>query len=152
MQVTTPTGMPGDTGLPTLSTLYVNGSPLDALNTSLRLNDPLVASQRESAGQQFFSTPTRPNGDTTRDVFAVSLSTAQRVNLVGFSLAHFPQRAWLQYLDTDGVWKTCAQQNGLSATISIQDCIPAGDIVRGLGQQPPAPPAFRGGPLDPVSF
>lgn len=117
-------GMPGDTGLPTLSRLYVNGSPLDALNTSLRLNDPLVASQRESADQQFFSTPTRPNGDTTRDVFAVSLSTAQRVNLVGFSLAHFPQRAWLQYLDTDGVWKTCAQQNGLSATVSIQDCIP----------------------------
>lgn len=122
--MTTPIGMPGDTGLPTLSTLYVNGSPLDALNTSLRLNDPLVASQRESAEQQFFSTPTRPNGDTTRDVFAVSLSTAQRVNLIGFSLAHFPQRAWLQYLDTDGVWKTCAQQNGLSATMSIQDCIP----------------------------
>lgn len=122
--MTTPTGMPGDTGLPALSTLYVNGSPLNALNTALRLNDSLVASQRESAEQQFFSTPTRPNGDTTRDVFAVSLSTAQRINTVGFALAHFPQRAWLQYLDAEGMWKTCTQQNGLSATVSIQDCIP----------------------------
>lgn len=122
--MTTPTGMPGDTGLPTLSTLYVNGSPLDALNASLKLNDSLVASQRESADQQFFSTPSRPNGDPTRDVFAVSLSTAQRVNTVGFSLAHFPQRAWLQYLDEDGTWQTCSQQNGLAAIASIQDCIP----------------------------
>jgi hypothetical protein len=116
--------MPGDTGLPTLSTLYVNGSPLDALNNALRLNTSLVASQRESTEQQFFSTPTRPNGDTTRDVFAVSLSTAQRVNLLGFSLAHFPQRAWVQYLAANGVWTTCTQQNGLAAEASIQDCIP----------------------------
>lgn len=122
--MTTPTGMPGDTGLPTLSTLYVNGSPLDALNTSLRLNDPLVASQNESADQQFFSTPTRPNGDTTREVFAVSMSTAQRVNQIGFSLAHFPQRAWVQYQDDSGAWQTCAQQNGLAGVVSIQDCIP----------------------------
>lgn len=122
--MTTPTGMPGDTGLPTLSTLYVNGSPLDALNAALKLNDPLVASQRESAEQQFFSTPARLNGDTTREVFAVSLSTAQRVNLVAFSLAHFPQRAWVQYLDDNGAWQLCTQQNGLSAVASFQDCIP----------------------------
>lgn len=122
--MTTPTGMPGDTGLPTLSTLYVNGSPLDALTTALKLNDSSVASQRESADEQFFSTPTRPNGDPTREVFAVSLASAQRVNLLGFSLAHFPQRAWVQYLDADGVWRTCAQQNGLAAVVSMQDCIP----------------------------
>lgn len=116
--------MPGDTGLPSLSSLYVNGSPLDALTSALQLNTSLVASQRESADQQFFSTPTRPNGDSTRDVFAVSMSTAQRVNQIGFSLAHFPQRAWVQYLDADGVWQTCAQQNGLAAVVSIQDCVP----------------------------
>ncbi len=122
--MTTPIAMPGDLGLPTLSTLYVNGSPLDMVNAAIQASGPAVASQRESAEQQFFSTPTRANGDTTRDVFAVSLSTAQRVNLLGFSLAHFPQRAWVQYLDTDGAWKTCVQQNGLSAVVSIQDCIP----------------------------
>jgi phage replication-related protein YjqB (UPF0714/DUF867 family) len=117
-------GMPGDTGLPTLAKLYVNGSPLDALNTSLAANTSLIASQQESANQQFFSTPARPNGDTTREVFAVSLSTVQRVNQIGFSLAHFPQRAWVQYMDAGGIWQTCAQQNNLAAVISIQDCIP----------------------------
>lgn len=121
--MTTPTGMPGDTGLPTLSTLYVNGSPLNALNAALK-NDSLRASQREASEQQFFSTPTRPNGDPTREVFVVSLATGQRVNQVGFSLAHFPQRAWLQYQDPEGVWRTCVQSNGLEAVVSFQDSIP----------------------------
>lgn len=117
--------LPGDLGLPTLSKLYVDGMPLDALNAGIALNAGRLASTRESFEQGFFSTPTRPNGDTTRDVFEMSLSTPQRVNRVTFSLAHFPQRAWVQYFDQVAEqWANLVQDNGLSATITIQDSIP----------------------------
>lgn len=116
---------PGDLGLPSLSKLYVDGMPLDALNAALRVNAPQVSSQREASEQSFFSTPTRPNGDTTRDVFEVSLSTPQRINRVTFALAHFPQRAWVQYLDaTTEQWTTLVQESGLSALVTIQDSVP----------------------------
>lgn len=117
--------LPGDLKLPALSALYVDGVPLDALNAGLALNASQTASTRQSSDQSFFSTPTRPNGDTTRDVFEISLSTPQRVNRVSFSLAHFPQRAWVQFYDaTAKQWTTLVQDNGLSATVSIQDSIP----------------------------
>lgn len=116
---------PGDLGLPPLSRLYVDGMPLDALNAALTLNAPQISSQRESSEQTFFSTPTRANGDPTRDVFEVSLSTPQRINRVAFSLAHFPQRAWVQYLDQDTQqWTNLLQANGLTAMATIQDSIP----------------------------
>lgn len=116
---------PGDLGLPPLSNLYVDGMPLDALTAALTLNAPQISSQREASEQSFFSTPTRPNGDTTRDVFEVSLSTPQRINRVSFSLAHFPQRAWVQYLDIDTQqWVNLLQANGLTAMATIQDSVP----------------------------
>jgi hypothetical protein len=115
----------GDLGLPPLSPLYVDGVPLNALNGGLAVNHPQVASQKESSDQRFFSTPTRPNGDPTRDVFEVTLAAPQRINRVQFSLAHFPQRAWVQYLDpVTSTWTTMTQANGLTAMVTIQDSIP----------------------------
>lgn len=118
--------LPGDPGLPSLSPLYVNGIPLAALNTGLALNGAQAVLQKPTSEQHFFSTPPRPNGDSTRDVFQVSLSSAQRVNQFSFCLAHFPQRAWAQYMDpVTGSWTTFTQENGLPVVVSVQDSVPA---------------------------
>lgn len=122
--MTSPIEMPGDLKLPTLSKLYVDGMPLDNLIASLKLNANQVARLREAQEQQFFSTPARPNTDRTREVMEISLSSPQRVNLLSFSLAHFPHRAWAQYLDADGVWKDFVQESGIEASVSVQESVP----------------------------
>lgn len=116
--------LPGDTGLPLLSRLYVDGKPLDKLVEILKLNASRLAAQREAQDQNFWSTPSRPNTDRTREVMEISLNSPQRINLVAFSLPHFPHRAWIQYLDADGTWKTFLQDNGLHASISVQESVP----------------------------
>jgi hypothetical protein len=117
--------IPGSLGVPTLSKLYVDGIPLDALNTAVSANQTFVAAQHELTDQAFFSTPMRPNGDSTRDVFEVSLSIPQAVNRVQFALAHFPQRSWLQYFDQATMtWITFTQTNNLTTTMVIEDSIP----------------------------
>lgn len=115
---------PGDLGLPLLSRLYVDGMPLEKLTEILRLNAARLAAQREAQDQNFWSTPTRPNTDRTREVMEISLNAPQRINLISFSLAHFPHRAWVQYMDTDGVWKTMVQDSGLHASVAVQESVP----------------------------
>lgn len=118
--------LPGDLGLPPLAPLYVGGMPLSAVAAGQALNPQQSAANRQTSEQRFFSTPVRPNTDTTREVFQLSLSSSQRVNRVSLSLAHFPQRAWVQYLDPDtSQWVTFTQTNGLGAVVSLQDSIPA---------------------------
>jgi hypothetical protein len=116
--------MPGDTGLPLLANLYVDGMPLWALNAALALNKARVAAQRETQDQSFWSTPPRPNTSRTREVMEVSLSTTERINLIQLSLAHFPHRAWIQYLDENGVWQTMKQASGMDASVSIEESVP----------------------------
>jgi hypothetical protein len=116
--------LPGDLGLPLLSSLYVDGVPLKALNAALALNKAQVAAQRETQEQSFWSTPPRPSTDRTREVMEISLSAAQRINLVQLSLAHFPHRAWIQYLGEDGVWRTMRQASGMHASVSIAESVP----------------------------
>lgn len=117
--------MPGDLGLPTLSPLYVNGMPLENLVDALAANSDQVEWLRENHDQQFWSTPPRENADRTREVVEISLNSAQRINIVSMSLAHFPHRAWIQYLDpADSRWRTFTQQSGLPARITIGDSVP----------------------------
>lgn len=124
--VPTSTTLPGDLGLPTLSNLYVQGMPLDPLNQVLAQNQQQLSTQHTLTEQSFFSTPVRSATDATRDVFQVAMSSVQRVNRISFSLAHFPQRAWLEYLDpTDGTWQTFVQTSGLPTVMTFQDSVPA---------------------------
>lgn len=116
--------LPGDLGLPVLSDLYVDGMPLDNLIAALKLNASWLARLREAQDQQFWSTPPRANSDQTREVMEISLNSAQRINVISFSLAHFPHRAWVQYLDENGVWKTLKQSSGLYASVSLQESVP----------------------------
>jgi phage replication-related protein YjqB (UPF0714/DUF867 family) len=113
----------GDFGIPTLAPLTVDGVPLDSLKDALRLS-----TQRQASGnsERFWSSPPRANGDPVRDVFEFSLSTARPVNRVSFSLARFPQRAWVQYRDSDGLWKPLQNARlGGPVQITIMDSVPA---------------------------
>lgn len=116
--------LPGDLGLPVLSRLYVDGMPIDNLIAALKLNASWIARLREAQEQNFWSTPARPNSDRTREVMEVSLNAPQRINVISFSLAHFPHRAWVQYLDTFGVWQTMKQSSGLMAEVAVQESVP----------------------------
>ena len=115
---------PGDLGLPTLANLYVDGMPINNLIASLGLNAAWIARLREAQEQQFWSTPPRANTDRTREVMEISLNSPQRINVVSLSVAHFPHRAWVQYLDPDGVWQTLKQSSGLYAAMSVQESVP----------------------------
>lgn len=115
---------PGDLRLPSLSSLYVDGMPLEALIASLRLNSSNLLRLREAQEQNFWSTPPRSNTDRTREVMEVSLNAPQRINLISLSLAHFPHRAWVQYLNDAGVWTDFVQATGLHATVSVQESVP----------------------------
>lgn len=124
--MTTPAPVVGNLGLPTVSNLYVDGVPLSALNAAMKtLSNSVASSQSSSSGQTFFSTPQRPNGDSTRDVFEISLTLPQNINRVQFQLAHFPQRAWVQYYHpTIRHWFNLTQTNGLPAMFDIKDSKP----------------------------
>jgi len=116
--------LPGDLGLPVLSKLYVDGMPLEKLIATLKLNASWIARLREAQEQQFWSTPPRPNSDRTREVMEVSLNSPQRINVISLSLAHFPHRAWIQYMDAFGVWQTMKQSSGLMAEVTVQESVP----------------------------
>jgi hypothetical protein len=116
--------VPGDLGLPSLSSLYVDGMPINNLMAVLELNAAWIARLREAQDQQFWSTPPRANTDRTREVMEVSLNAPQRINFVSLSVAHFPHRAWVQYLNADGVWQTLKQSSGLYASMSVQESVP----------------------------
>lgn len=114
----------GDYGIPTLSTLTVDGMPLDAVIEALRIsgtNQPTGL-----VGEPFWSSAPRPNGDLLREVFEFSLSTASPVNQVNFALAHVPQRAWIQYRSPDGTWlPLCQAGSQTPVQVTILDSVPA---------------------------
>lgn len=121
--------LPGDFGVAALSPLFIDGMPLEAVSEAIRLARRGTGGGT-TAGERFWSSPPRPNGDPLREVYEVSLSTARRVNRLAFSLAHFPQRVWLQYRDQGGVWRPLTQPGGAPAQLTIADSepqvIPAG--------------------------
>ncbi|MGW1436884.1 poly-gamma-glutamate hydrolase family protein [Streptomyces griseus] len=114
----------GDFGIPPLAPLTIDGMPLDSVKDALRLRTQGQGVSRNR--ERFWSSPPRPNGDRLREVYEFSLSSDRPVNRVGFSLARFPQRAWVQWRDRDGVWHPL-QQAGTRAPvqISVMDSLPA---------------------------
>ncbi|MEU6362267.1 poly-gamma-glutamate hydrolase family protein [Streptomyces albidoflavus] len=114
----------GDYGVPALSPLTVDGMPLDAVKTSLRLQSS--ARQASGGAERFWSSPPRANGDRLREIFEFSLTSERPVNRLAFALARFPQRAWAQWRDKDGVWRPLQQaRTGSPVQISIMDALPA---------------------------
>lgn len=113
----------GDFGIPALAPLTVDGMPLDSLKDALRLS-----AQRQASGntERFWSSPPRDNGDPVREVFEFSLATSRPVNRIAFALARFPQRAWVQYRDTDGLWQPLQNaRTGGPVQLTIMDSVPA---------------------------
>jgi hypothetical protein len=59
-------------------------------------------------------------------VFEFSLANARPVNRISFALAHFPQRAWVQYRDSAGVWQPLQNsRTGGPVQITVMDSVPA---------------------------
>ncbi|MEV7675136.1 poly-gamma-glutamate hydrolase family protein [Streptomyces sp. NPDC088752] len=114
----------GDFGIPVLAPLTVGGMPINAVKDALRLQTN--ARQVSSGSERFWSSPPRENGDRLREVFEFSLPVDRPVNRVGFSLARFPQRAWVQWRDKAGVWQPLTHaRTQAPVQISILDSLPA---------------------------
>lgn len=115
----------GDFGIPALSPLTVDGMPLQAVKDALRLqaNSRQVSS---NGNERFWSSQPRPNGDRLREVYEFSLTSDRPVNRLAFSLARFPQRAWVQWRDRDGVWHPLTHtRTQAPVQISVLDSLPA---------------------------
>ncbi|MFE6000316.1 poly-gamma-glutamate hydrolase family protein [Streptomyces sp. NPDC056454] len=114
----------GDYGIPALAPLTIDGMPLDSVKEALRLRSTGQGVSRNS--ERFWSSPPRPNGDRLREVYEFSLASDRPVNRIAFSLARFPQRAWAQWRDRDGVWHPLQQAGTQTPVqISIMDSLPA---------------------------
>ncbi|MET7363286.1 poly-gamma-glutamate hydrolase family protein [Streptomyces sp. NPDC005562] len=135
----------GDFGVPILAPLTVDGMPLDAVKDALRLQ---TATARQAAGgsEKFWSSQPRANGDRLREVFEISLTSERPVNRIAFALARFPQRAWVQWRDRDGVWHPLHQaRSSAPVQISIMDSLPAIIPAGVTGEQKLHPQHFGAG-------
>jgi hypothetical protein len=117
--------LPGYTQSQRQAPVYVNGMPIDAVNTALANQNGKVNNNRAKDEQRFWSTPPRPQADARREVIEIGLNAARLINRIEFDLARFPHQAYLYYLDIDGLtWHPVVQSDGLLASTSITDSVP----------------------------
>jgi hypothetical protein len=114
-------GLPPDEGVP----LYVDGSPLDAINFVKIEATKYISSERSKSDTTFWSSVPRRQADTTTEVYEVALTSRQLVNTLAFSLARFPHRVMVQYQDADGNWLALRQSFGTPVEYAVTDSLPA---------------------------
>lgn len=118
--------VPGGFDVAAASPLYVDGMPVDALVQALQKSQDILSAQKQAAATSFWSTPRRPSGDATREVFEVNLNAPRMINKVAFDLARFPHSAWLYYRDPKSkAWKPLKAVSGAATKFSIEDSLPA---------------------------
>lgn len=106
---------------------WVGGMSLDSLAEGIRLNQT-GSTQQSVDTQRFWSSPSRPADDTTREVMQLTLATARRLNEIEFDAAAFPQDIYLEFFDQEtNAWTPCLDD--LSATPSpvaygVRDSVP----------------------------
>lgn len=115
----TPTGMPGDLGMPVLAPLYADGMPLTALGTALS------GSGGPGGASRFWSTPPRYPADPTREALEITLGAPATVNTVTVQIPRFPHTTWLQaWNDRLSGWVTLTDAAGNAATATVTDSLP----------------------------
>lgn len=93
-----------------LSTLSIDGVRLNDLQDLYDLNTTVLGGQRWNSPNQFWASPARLAGSTTREVLDIALSAPRRINHVSFQISKFPCRVWLQWLNPEtGKWTTAKQ-------------------------------------------
>lgn len=98
---------PGDYGIDTLSKIYMDGQPLDALIQSLGLNQDSVFQQNAATQNRFWATPARYDSDPNMEVMEVRLPSARPINRLSFEVSRFPHRFYVQYYNTKlKAWKS----------------------------------------------
>jgi hypothetical protein len=91
-----PINFPGFTGM-LLSPLFIEGQPVEDLQTLYALNTKAFSGSKWNSPNQFWATIPRPGGATDRDVLEVKMAAPQRINRFRFQASNFPCRIWLQY-------------------------------------------------------
>jgi hypothetical protein len=119
------TALPGLTGN-VLSTLYVDGHPLEDLQALYDANTSILGGTKWNSPNRFWATPPRRATSPLRDVLEVSMSSPQLVNRYQFLLSHFPCRVWLQYYNAKKKkWMAVrAQRTGKPIQITVRDSVP----------------------------
>lgn len=116
-----------------LGPLYADRVPIQSLIDALG-GIPAPANPSE----RFWTTPPRPQADTTREVLEVRLSTARPVNYFSIEVAHFPQTVTVEGYDAAmGTWTalyTYSVRDSLPTVASVQvDQVQTHPMHRGAG-------------------
>lgn len=94
----------GDYGLPSTSTLYVNGMDVNAVGTALAKS--VEPSAQVSTSQRFWATPAFPVDDLHIHGLIVTLAKPKKINYLSFDLPSFPQTVYITYWDAKAkAWK-----------------------------------------------
>lgn len=110
----------------TLSTLYLDGSPIEDLAALYEANTAALGGQKWNDPNRFWATPPRYAQSDRREVFEVSLATSRVVNRFSFQVSRFPCRVWLQYLGRDGKWHRVRHaKNRRPVRVTIRDSKPS---------------------------
>lgn len=119
------TALPGLNGQ-VLSTLYVDGHPLEDLKALYDLNTSILGGTKWNSPNRFWATPPRRSTSPLRDVLAVSMATPRLVNRFQFQVSHFPCRVWLQYYNAaKHEWRAVrSQHTGRPVQITLRGSVP----------------------------
>jgi hypothetical protein len=110
-----------------LAPVYANGAKVDDLVVALQDSSKTKAGQRVASEERFWSTTSREQSSTVKEVFEITLATEQNINYLDFLLAHFPQTCYAQWWDENsGEWKnfTTVGNRTRNVSVSIFNSIP----------------------------
>jgi hypothetical protein len=115
--------LPGDFGIPALSTLYAEGLPLADLSEGL--STQRAVGQTATADSRFWASPPRMLNDTTNETLVVTLTKPKLINYLSLDLPHFPHHFYIHYWDEKNkAWKSILGDNGYDIRFYIDGSVP----------------------------
>lgn len=117
-------GLPGDYGLPSTSTLYVDGMDVDAVGTAMAKS--VEPSAQIATSQRFWATPAYPLNDLHHHGLIVTLAKPKKINYLSLDLPNFPQHVYFTWWDAKAkAWKEFKGPSTGSIRVYIDGSTPA---------------------------
>lgn len=117
-------GLPGDYGLPSTSTLYVDGMDVNAVGTAMAQS--VEPSAQIATSQRFWATPAFPLNDLHHHGLIVTLAKPKKINYLSLDLPNFPQHVYFTWWDSKAkAWKEFKGLSTGSIRIYIDGSTPA---------------------------
>lgn len=114
---------PGANTIPTQAPLYVDGLPVDTVNSVLAAQTP--PGQQNANDQRFWASPARPLGDLHDERLTVKLGKPKLINYMALDLPHVPHHFYILYWDdATKKWVEVVGDNGYAIRFYPDGAVP----------------------------